>query len=89
MIHIVKRKGHIEVYDERKLYASVFAACQSVREPVGGSELIAERVVNDVNNWLHKKHEVTANDIRRQAAKHLEAYNHNAAHMLLNQRVVW
>jgi transcriptional regulator NrdR family protein len=89
MQHIVKRKGHTEPYDEKKVYASTFAACQSVREPVGSAELIAERVMRDVNNWIEKKHEVTANDIRRQAAKHLTAYNPDAGHMLLHQRVVW
>jgi transcriptional regulator NrdR family protein len=89
MQHIVKRKGHTEPYDEKKVYASTFAACQSVREPVGGSELIAEKVMKEVNSWISKKHEVTANDIRRQAAKHLNVYNPDAAHMLLHQRVVW
>jgi transcriptional regulator NrdR family protein len=89
MNHIVKRSGHTEPYDERKLYASVFSACQSVREPAGSAELIAERVVKDVNSWLTKKHEVTANDIRRQAAKHLKVYNPDASYMYLHHRVVW
>ena len=88
MNHIVKRRGHTEPYDEKKVYASVFAACQSVREPVGSSELVAEKVLSDVNNWIAKKHEVTSNDIRRQAAKHLGAYSPDAGHMLLHHRVV-
>lgn len=87
--HIVKRKGHTEPYDQKKVYASVFAACQSVREPTGSSELIADKVMKDVNGWIAKKHEVTANDIRRQASKHLRAYNEDAGHMLLHHRVVW
>jgi transcriptional regulator NrdR family protein len=89
MKHIVKRKGHTEPYDERKVYASVFAACQSVREPSGSSELVADKVVKDVNEWIEKKHEVTSNDIRRQASKHLSVYNLDAGHMLLHHRVVW
>lgn len=89
MQHIVKRKGHTEPYDERKLYASVFSACQSVREPTGSSELIADKVVRDVANWIEKKHEVTSNDIRRQASKHLTTYNPDAGYMLLHHRVVW
>jgi transcriptional regulator NrdR family protein len=87
--HIVKRHGHTEPYDDRKVYAAVFAACQSVREPVGSSELIADKVVHDVAHWIEKKHEVTSNDIRREAAKHLTAYHPDAAHMLLHHRVVW
>lgn len=89
MQHIVKRAGHIEPFDEKKVYAAVYAASLSVREPSGSAELIAERVMSDVNVWIQKKHEVTANDIRRQAAKHLNAYNPDASHMLLNHRTVW
>ena len=89
MQHIVKRQGHTEPYDERKVYASVYAACVSVREPAGSAELIADKVQKDVNAWIAKKHEVTANDIRRQAAKHLHVYNPDAGYMLLHHRVVW
>jgi transcriptional regulator NrdR family protein len=87
--HIVKRKGHTEPFDERKVYASVYAACQAVREPAGSAELVAERVLIDIKHWIDKKHEVTANDIRRQAAKHLKAYNPDAAYIFLHHRVVW
>lgn len=89
MQHIVKRKGHTESYDERKVYASVYAACQAVREPAGSAELIAEKVVQNINEWIAKKNEVTANDIRRQATKHLHAYNQDAAYIFLHHRVVW
>lgn len=89
MQHIVKRKGHTESFDERKLYASVYGACQSVREPAGSAELIADKVVSDLKEWIAKKHEVTANDIRRQAASHLKAYNPDAAYMFLHHRIVW
>lgn len=89
MNHIVKRKGHTEPYDDRKVYASVFSACQSVREPAGSAELIADKVVKDLAEWIKNKHEVTSNDIRRQAAKHLKVYNQDASYMLLHHRVVW
>lgn len=89
MKHIVKRKGHNEVFDPKKLYASIYAAAQSVREPAGSAELIAEKVVSDVENWMDKKHEVTANDIRVNASKHLKAYNPDAAYMYLHHRVIW
>ena len=89
MKHIVKRKGHNEVFDAKKLYASIYAAAQSVREPAGSAELIAEKVVEDILSWMGKKHEVTANDIRINAAKHLKAYNPDAAYMYLHHRVIW
>lgn len=89
MKHIVKRHGHTEAYDERKLYASIFSAAQSVREPSGSAELIAEKVVKDIGLWLEKKHEVTSNDIRANAAKHLARYQPDAAYIYLHHRVVW
>lgn len=89
MNHIVKRAGHSEAYDVRKLYASVYAACLSVREHPGSAELIAEEVSKEVAKWLERKHEVTSNDIRRQAAKHLTAINPDAGHIYVHHRVIW
>ncbi len=86
MNHIVKRKGHAEPYDQRKLYASVYASCLTVRVHAGEAELVAERVVQDVESWLAKKHEVTANDLRVQASKHLSAYNTEAGWMFTHHR---
>ncbi len=89
MNHIVKRHGHTEAFDERKLYASVFSACQSVREPEGSAELIADKVAHDVKQWLTTKHEVTSNDIRAIAAKHLQSYHPDAAYIYKHHRVIW
>jgi hypothetical protein len=87
MITIVKRRvGHLESYDERKLYASVYASCLSVRTPVGAAELTAERVCFDVLTWLKDKTEITSADIRRVAGEHLEAYHHDAAYFYKNHR---
>lgn len=86
---IVKRGGHNEEYDIRKLYASVYAACLSVREHPGSAELIAEEIVRDVEQWLAHRHEVTSNDLRRQAGKHLTAINPDAGHIYKHHRVIW
>lgn len=85
----MKRAGHTEPYDERKLYASIYAACLSVREHPGSAELIAQEVVRGFEKWLANKHEVTSNDIRREAAAHLKAINPDAGHIYLHHRVIW
>lgn len=77
--HIVKRAGHSESYDQRKLYASIYSACLAVREHVGSAELIADKVCQDFEAWLGNKAEVTSNDIHRVATKDLTAYNDDAA----------
>ncbi len=88
MQHIVKRAGHTEAYDEKKLYAAVFSACIALREPAASAELIADKVSGEVNKWIEKKHEVTANDIRNQASKHLHNYNPDAAYLFKHHRVI-
>lgn len=89
MKHIVKRSGHVEIFDIKKLYASVFAACLAMHEPVSTAEDIAERVSDDVEKWLEKKSEVLSNDIRRVTAKYLYAHNPDAAYSYLHHRVIW
>ncbi len=89
MKHIVKRGGHMEPYDMRKLYASVYTAAVALREPAGAAELIAEAVVETVDQWLAKKHEVTSNDIRRVAHDRLKTINPAVAYLYKTQRVVW
>ena len=81
MKHVVKRGGHSEPYDIKKLYASIYSVCLSVRTPEGEAELVAERVVKHVGQWIEKKHEVTAHDIRIQATKHLKAYSPDASYL--------
>ncbi|CAN5682445.1 hypothetical protein BH23PAT2_BH23PAT2_07000 [soil metagenome] len=89
MRHIVKRAGHSEVYDARKLYASIYNACLSVREHPGSAELISKEVTEEFEKWLTNKHEITANDIRKRASEHLKAINPDAAHIYIHHRVMW
>lgn len=86
--HLVKRAGSTQKYESRKLYASIYAACLCVMEPEGSAELIAAQVANDVEHWLGHKHEVTSNDIRRQAGAALKIYQPEAAYMYMHHRVI-
>jgi hypothetical protein len=86
---IVKRRlHHSEPYDERKLYASIYAACLSVRTPTGEAELTADRVCTDMIPWLQKKPEVTSRDIRLHADIHLSVYNPHAAYLYKHHGIV-
>ncbi|MBL8158975.1 hypothetical protein JNJ66_00800 [Candidatus Saccharibacteria bacterium] len=85
---IVKRlPGHREPYDERKLYASIYASCLAVRAPVGSAEITAERICSLLKDWLAERHEVTAADIRRVAADHLTVYHPDAAYLYKHHRL--
>ena len=86
---IVKRaRDHSETYDERKLYASIYASCLAVCTPVGSAEITADKVCQDIRGWLAKKPEVTSSDIRRQASKHLDVYHPDAAYMYQHHRMM-
>lgn len=89
MKHVVKRNGRSEKYDERKLYASIYASCLSVHESAANAELIAERVCRDMNDWISNKTEVTANDIRKNTAKFLTEINAHAGYLYQHHRILW
>ena len=89
MKHVVKRRGHTETYDDRKLYASMYAACLVTRETPEAAELVAEKVVKDMESWLNDKTEITSKDIRKHAAQFLHAYNADAAYAYMHYRTLW
>ena len=83
---IVKRAGHTESYDQRKLYASIYSACLAVREAPQTAELIAEKVVAEVEKWLELKHEVTSGDLKLRAQASLKTLNPDAFYIYENHR---
>lgn len=87
--HIVKRRGHTEPYDARKLYASIYASVLAVRYPARAAETLAEEVTEKVEQWLDTKHEVTTNDIRRVAGEKLLALNKDAGLQFIHHRILW
>ncbi|MDB5167123.1 MAG: hypothetical protein JWN26_268 [Candidatus Saccharibacteria bacterium] len=82
-VDVVKRGGRRqgEYFLREKLYASIIAACLSVRTPVGQAESIATAVCDSVDNWLEDKPEITSQDIRIITAKHLHTHHPDAAYM--------
>lgn len=86
MKHIVKRKGHRQEFDERKVYASVYAACLNVHDSHEQAESIANLVTREIKKWLEDKEEVSSNQIFVKAAEELEHLNKDAAFMYLTHR---
>lgn len=80
-IHIVKRRGHKEKYDHRKVYAAVYAACLAAHIPDKKAETIASKVCNNVDRWIKSKKTVTAHQIYFQTIIHLKKLDKNAAFM--------
>jgi transcriptional regulator NrdR family protein len=89
MHQIVKRKGYEEAFDERKIYASVYAACMSLRMADGEVELIAQTVTKDVKEAIHGAEVVSSNIIHKHVVKSLEQYNADAAYMYDTHRDIF
>lgn len=90
MVDIIKRGGQrpSEVFDPAKLYASIRAACLSVRSPEGEAEMTAKGVCDGVVDWLSTKPEVTSADLRRKASELLETFHPEAAYLYKHHRLV-
>ena len=82
-IDVVKADGQrdSERFMREKLHASIVATCLGVRTPIGQAEAIASAVCDNVISWLDNKHEITSQDIRIIAAKHLHSHHPDAAYM--------
>lgn len=87
-IHLVKRAGHREAFDSRKVYASVYAACLTVRATHEDAELHAEKVTEAVKEWLEEKDEVTTSQISRVVTKALRQYDPDASYIYGTHRDV-
>ena len=85
-MHIVKREGHRERFDERKVYATCYKACINASIPSQKSENICEKVTREIKQWIKKKESVTSNQIFLQMTRILKKYNKDAAFMYETHR---
>jgi len=63
MVTIVKRKGHKERFDERKVYGSVYAACASAHYDEAKCEKIADEITKKIKKFIKNKKEIKSTDI--------------------------
>lgn len=86
MVHIVKRKGHKEIFDERKVYASIFAACLSANLNKEEAEVNANLVTQAVKEWLDEKEDIKSDQIFKIAGEKLEHLSKDAGFMYKTHR---
>ncbi|MBI4168150.1 MAG: hypothetical protein HY515_04285 [Candidatus Aenigmarchaeota archaeon] len=80
-MEVVKRKGHTEKFDERKVYASCYAACMTCGLHENGCEIISSKVAGEVKKWVRKKKRVTSREIFRKVISLLRKAHKPAAFM--------
>ncbi len=86
ILHIVKRRGHKELYDERKVYGSCYFACRNAHLSEQESEKIANKVVAAITKWAMKKRMVTSDQIFKNLVFALKKYNEDAAFLYETHR---
>ncbi|MEK6983864.1 MAG: ATP cone domain-containing protein [Nanoarchaeota archaeon] len=85
-LHIVKRKGHTETYDERKVYGSCYFACRNAHLSEEEAEDIANNVSMAVTKWIAKHKVVSSDDIFKKLIEELRKCNEDAAFLYETHR---
>lgn len=88
MNHIVKRRGHTEPFDSRKVYGSVYAACRNAHLSEIQSEKIAEAASRRLEQWIEAQGQVSSQDIFEQIVKVLRELHPDAAFLYETHRDV-
>ncbi len=69
---IVKRRGHNEAFDEKKVYGSVYAACASAHYEETKCEGVAEEITDKIKRFVKGKTEIESTEIRRKIIEELK-----------------
>jgi len=85
-ISIVKRRGHTEPYDERKVYGSCYFACRNSHLSEKEAEIICNKVCASVTKWINKKKVVSSEEIFKILIEELKKYNEDAAFLYETHR---
>lgn len=89
MKHVVKRRGHLEKFSEKKLADSVRYACQSTHMPPSEAKKVVGFVLKDTKRWLGKKPVATTQDISNHVVRVLKKHKqHDCAFMYETHRDV-
>ena len=84
-LKIVKRQGHTEIYDERKVYGSCYFACRNAHLSEKESEAICSKVVPQITKRLRKRF-ITSSEIFRLIIEELKKHNEDAAFLFETHR---
>ena len=86
MKNIIKRKGHQERFDERKVYATCYAACLNADINRADTDKICDRVAKEIAQWVKTREDVTSRHIFKQVIRLLKKHDKNAAFMYETHR---
>ncbi len=80
LVVVIKRRGHKESFDERKVYASVYSACMSRYLNEIKCERLATGVTKNIKNWLKTTKTMGSGKIREKVRSELLKKNKDVAY---------
>ena len=83
---IVKRKGHTEEFDERKVYSSCYASCLAANIKHEEAEKVCDAVSKEVRMWAHKKVMITSDEIFKKTVQAIRKHSEKAAYLYETHR---
>lgn len=78
---VVKRRGHSESFDEKKVYGSIYAACSNCDLHEKECEKIAEQVLEELKKIITTRKEINSTEIFGMVISVLAKYHEDAALM--------
>ena len=82
----VKRRGHRERFDPKKVYGSTYAACLSAHIEHHKAEKMAEKVMKDIERFVKKNKTVTSDELFGEITRSLAKQSADAAFMYETHR---
>lgn len=86
MAHIIKRRGHNQAFDSRKVYGSVYFSCRNAHLTEIQSEKIADQVSKAIEQWVSKKKQISSQEIFEKIASILRSLDEDAAFLYATHR---
>lgn len=83
---IVKRRGHKEDFDEKKVYASIYMGCRMTGIGEQRAEEIAKATMEAVENKFAMCREIDSQEIFDFVCKEMERHDKDAAYMYKTHR---
>ena len=85
---VVKRGGHTEEFDERKVYGAVYFSCMNCHYTEQQAEKVAELVTKAVKAFVFKKKELSSKELFHFIIKELKKHDPEASFMYETHRII-
>jgi transcriptional regulator NrdR family protein len=83
---IIKRHGHKEPFDERKTYASCYAACINAHRKKEEAEEICMQVTDSIKEFIKTSNEISSDEIFSEVVRHMKRIDKEAGFMYETHR---